>query len=127
MDDEFAHTFDSVTWHTESAAEHSAGGLAPLAAEVLFYAAREAMRNAARYGRRPGRSAPLHLKLGLTCAEGGLSVFIEDNGPGLQATAEATADAAATAPCWPCWAARWTWPARRMPSPASPCGCRRRA
>ncbi len=85
---EFAHTFDGLTWEIEPAAEHSAAGLAPLAAEVVFYAAREAMRNAARHGRRPGSAAPLHLRLALIGVGGGLSVVVEDNGPGVESTAD---------------------------------------
>jgi signal transduction histidine kinase len=83
VEDEFAHTFDDVQWQVEPAAEQSAASLAPLAAEVFFYAAREAMRNAARYGRQPGSPAPLHLRLTLSCAGGGLTLVVEDNGPGL--------------------------------------------
>ena len=92
---EFAHTFDAVNWQVDPAAERSAAALAPLAAEVVFYAAREAMRNAARHGRPPGSSAPLHLTLSLTCAEGGLSVCVEDNGPGLGRAPNAAAGAGA--------------------------------
>jgi signal transduction histidine kinase len=85
---EFAHAFDLVTWDVEPAAEQSAVSLAPLAAEVLFYAAREAMRNAARHGRVPGSAAPLNVCLGLRCEAGGLTVQIEDTGPGPQAATD---------------------------------------
>jgi signal transduction histidine kinase len=85
---EFAHAFEAVAWEVQPAAEASAAGLAPLAAEVVFYAAREAMRNAARYGRPAGSPAPLHLRLRLECQNGGLSVTVEDNGAGLQTASD---------------------------------------
>jgi len=79
VDGELAGAFDGVTWQVDPEAEARAGTLPPLAAEVLFGAAREAVRNAARHGRaqpagamRPsagwpqGRDErPLHLWLGL--------------------------------------------------------------
>ena len=54
------------------------------ATEVLFYAAREAIRNAARYGRNgePGRA--LHLAVSLAWRDG-LEFAIEDDGIGLGA------------------------------------------
>ncbi len=85
---EFAHAFDAVSWQVEGAVEQQASRLPPLAAEVLFYAAREAMRNAARHGRRAGAPAALNLFIRATWndpagASHGLSLSIEDNGVGL--------------------------------------------
>ena len=85
---EFAHAFDAVSWQVDSQAEERAGRLPPLAAEVLFYAAREAMRNAARYGRRAGEPAQLNLAIrgawnDQPGAARGLSLIVEDNGVGL--------------------------------------------
>ena len=79
---EFAGAFDSTTWDADPAAEQAAAGLPPVAAEVLFYAAREAVRNAARYGRRPEETAPLHLRLAVRL-DNGLQVMIEDDGAGI--------------------------------------------
>ncbi len=74
--------FEAVTWQISPEAEATLAGLSPLAGEVLFYAAREAMRNAAKHGRggQPGR--PLSLAVRLTCAER-LTIEIEDNGQGV--------------------------------------------
>jgi len=79
--------FDSVTWEIDPDADSKSQSLSPLTAEVLFYAAREAMRNAARYG-RAGASQPLHLQIELRWPEGGdsqsrLELTIEDDGVGV--------------------------------------------
>ena len=73
-------------------AEAAAGRLSPLTAEVLFYAAREATRNAACHARDPEGEGPLYLDVFGTCREG-LQVFIEDNGVGLGVAAPSEGDA----------------------------------
>ena len=51
VDEEFGSAFDDVTWQVEPEAEQEARAITLLTAEVLFYTAREAIRNAARHGR----------------------------------------------------------------------------
>jgi signal transduction histidine kinase len=80
--EEFAGAFDAVEWVTEAEAEQAAARLPGVAAEVLFYAAREAVRNAARYGRRPEDSAPLRLRVEIRQV-GALQVVITDDGAGI--------------------------------------------
>jgi signal transduction histidine kinase len=88
VDNEFAADFDGMQWQIDEVAGQVARSLPPLTAEVLFYAAREAIRNAARHGRKGEQ--PLHLRL---CATGhnGFHLVIEDDGVGLDGrlTAEA--------------------------------------
>jgi signal transduction histidine kinase len=52
-----------------------------LEAEVLFYAAREAIKNSARYG-RAAQGKPLELGIRVNSQEG-LRMVIEDNGTGV--------------------------------------------
>jgi signal transduction histidine kinase len=80
--DELPHAFDSVTWQVEPEAEAAARQLPPLTAEVVFYAAREALRNAARHGRDNESGRPLNLTM-IIGASNGLSIAIEDDGVGL--------------------------------------------
>jgi signal transduction histidine kinase len=86
VDDELRQAFDAVTWEVEPEAERKAQGLPPVTAEVLFYAAREAIRNAARYGRdsKANESRPLHLRVAAQWQDG-LKISIEDDGVGLGA------------------------------------------
>ena len=49
-----------------------------------MYAAREAIRNAARYGRNGNAGRPLHLAVSV-CWRDGLEIAIEDDGVGLGA------------------------------------------
>jgi signal transduction histidine kinase len=84
---ELEGAFDGVTWRVAPEAETALRALPPLTSEVLFYAAREAMRNAARHARAEGR--PLHLALSVRSGDGqpgtgGLQVVIEDDGVGMR-------------------------------------------
>jgi signal transduction histidine kinase len=88
--------FDEVTWQVEDNARAKAGALSPLAAEVLFYAAREALRNAAHHGRGESDERSLRLAVSLAwrepatgSAQGKLDILIEDDGVGLPAGAPA--------------------------------------
>jgi signal transduction histidine kinase len=83
VESELGTAFDRVDWDVEPAAEREAQRLPSLTAEVIFYAAREAMRNAARHGRPDDTARPLQLKVALKWQEG-LDVLIEDDGVGLQ-------------------------------------------
>ncbi|MBE9506438.1 MAG: hypothetical protein IMY86_00175, partial [Chloroflexi bacterium] len=66
VDDELGSGFDDVTWQVEPGMERKAQTIPTLTAEVIFYAAREAIRNAARHGRHVDRTRPLHLRVGAT-------------------------------------------------------------
>lgn len=80
---EFASAFDAVLWHIDPQAEARCAEMPALTAEVIFYAAREAVRNAAKYGRGEGQR-PFTLTVSLQWQEG-LRLQIEDNGRGLGA------------------------------------------
>jgi signal transduction histidine kinase len=84
IETELETAFDGVTWQVEPEAAQAAQSIAPLAAEVLFSAAREAIRNAARYGRNGDKNRPLHLNLSLGWSDG-LRLVVEDDGAGLGA------------------------------------------
>ncbi|MFN2195911.1 MAG: sensor histidine kinase [Anaerolineales bacterium] len=79
---EMPQDFDEVIWEIDPHAERRARELPSLAAEVFFFAAREAMRNAARHGRTLGDPRGLRLKVSMYW-ENGLTVSIEDNGKGM--------------------------------------------
>lgn len=81
--DELAGAFDEVSWVIDETAVERLSALPPLTVEVLFYAAREAIRNAARYGRGSEADRPLHLRIAASAAPD-LRILIEDNGVGIQ-------------------------------------------
>ncbi|CAN5466958.1 hypothetical protein BH10CHL1_BH10CHL1_10560 [soil metagenome] len=81
--DELPEAFDHVGWQIEPGGEQRLQALPPLTLEVLFYAARETVRNAARYGRGVDGVRPLHLQIVLKDNDG-LCLQIEDDGVGLQ-------------------------------------------
>jgi signal transduction histidine kinase len=80
---ELKGAFDQVSWQISSDARRESAELPPLTAEVLFYAAREAMRNAARHARHPQSDEALHLRVVIEWREG-LDICIEDNGVGIE-------------------------------------------
>jgi signal transduction histidine kinase len=84
---ELAGSFDALDWELDPDAEAAARALDPLCAEALFYAAREAARNAARHGRGGQSDRPLRLRIAASSrsAPGGpplVAVIIEDDGVG---------------------------------------------
>jgi signal transduction histidine kinase len=82
VDEELAGAFDEVIWQIDPEVARHAGDVPPLAAEVIYYAAREAIRNSARYGRSNVPSRPLHLKIAVLWRNG-LEILVEDDGVGL--------------------------------------------
>ena len=87
VEGELDSSFDGVTWDVAAGAERAARSLPAINSEVLFFAAREAIRNSARYGRADASSRPLHLTVTMRCdaasAGESLAVVIEDDGVGL--------------------------------------------
>jgi signal transduction histidine kinase len=78
-----AESFDGVEWRVALGAEHRVAELPPFPAEVLFCAAREAARNAARHGRGGDPQRRLDLSVSAEVADE-LIVGIEDSGVGLE-------------------------------------------
>jgi len=83
--EEASRNFDEVRWQCDPELEGRLLRLSPRVAEAILYACREALRNAARYARRPGRA--LTVRLALRWREG-LEILIEDDGGALHAARE---------------------------------------
>ncbi len=80
---ELPNSFDDVSWEIEPDVTLRIAEVPDLATEVVFYAAREAMRNAARHGRGGSEEAsPLALHVRVAW-QTGLIVEIQDNGAGI--------------------------------------------
>lgn len=82
VDEELDGAFERVDWELDPEAEAQAARLAPLVQETVFYAAREALRNAARHARPAGNEIPLRVQIRLA-ARPRLALEITDNGVGL--------------------------------------------
>ncbi len=82
LEQELAQNFEAIDWQVSPQAEEITASMPSLTKEVLFYAAREAMRNAARHGRGTQLTSPLSLRVAVRC-EDGLEISIEDNGVGI--------------------------------------------
>jgi signal transduction histidine kinase len=90
VEQEYAAAFDTVNWQVE---EGIGQNVDALSGGVIYYAAREAVRNAARHGRDPDSRSPYILTITagrpseadriLSAEEGELQILIEDNGRGL--------------------------------------------
>ena len=87
VEDEFAEAFDAATCAIDPDVEPYVGLLPVLTAEVLYYAAREAVANAARHGRAGEPTRTLSLAVRITWHEG-LRIVIEDTGVGFRVSDE---------------------------------------
>jgi signal transduction histidine kinase len=89
--------FQHVEWSIHPEAAEAASCLPAFSSEVLFFAARELVRNAARHARGNQASRPLALWIGLALHESRLSLVVEDDGIGIthRACNESTAASAA--------------------------------
>jgi signal transduction histidine kinase len=79
---ELKDAFDEVRWEVQPEVERRAKEIQPVPAEVVYYAGREAMRNAARHARPENSRAALRLSVS-GYWRNGLEIVIEDNGVGL--------------------------------------------
>lgn len=77
---EFGQSFHSVNWQAADDFAERSAGISDTAREVIFFAAREAVRNAAKYARTSG-GQPVDLTI-RCLAEDRLTVEVEDNGQG---------------------------------------------
>jgi hypothetical protein len=82
VEEELAEAFDSVTWQVDPQLGSKVSDISPLAAEVVFYATREAIRNSARYARPTDSKRALHLKIAILWRDG-LEILVEDDGIGM--------------------------------------------
>ena len=86
--EEMAWHFDTVHFAATDDAQSLAARVSPLGAEVIFYAVRELIRNAARHGRSQGHRP---LTLTVTVAGGALlTITVQDDGAGLNQDSSAT-------------------------------------
>ena len=79
---EFAHAFAKVTWRCDEGIEGHMAALSPVAAETLYYAARELVRNAAKHAQPAGHADGLCLEIAARVEDGQIQITIEDNGSG---------------------------------------------
>jgi len=82
VNEEYGLAFDTVNWEIDKKTEKYVRTLSPLTLEVLYYATREAIRNAARHGRPADHIQPLHLIIRILDNQG-LHIQIEDDGKGI--------------------------------------------
>ena len=82
VDEEFRSHFDQVSWDISPPAASLMQSLPPLSAEVVYFGIREAVRNAARYGRGDNLDRDLHLIIRAAALDG-LTLCVEDDGIGL--------------------------------------------
>jgi len=81
-----SQAFDSMAWHIAPNAERAARALPSLIVETIFYAAREAIRNAARHGRGDDATRALNPRIAGQMQTSEVSIVIEDDGAGLHKT-----------------------------------------
>jgi signal transduction histidine kinase len=80
VENDFARDFDEVSWDIDKDADEIVRSLPTFAAEVLHFAAREAIRNAAHHARGTSENHRLNLIVRIRCNEN-FQIMIEDNRP----------------------------------------------
>jgi signal transduction histidine kinase len=80
--DEFSARFEKIIWDVGAEGKSIEANLSQLEKEVLYYAAREAMRNSARHGRDGDEARDLTLMISVR-GENRFELVIEDDGVGL--------------------------------------------
>ena len=81
LDHDLHDNFDRIDWQAGPAAAKRVERLPLFVSEVIFYAAQEAIRNAARHGRGDDQRRPLHLSVRLD-GDPDLKITISDDGVG---------------------------------------------
>jgi signal transduction histidine kinase len=80
---EMNQQFDNINWEIDVKAQYETKNIPALVNEVIFYASREAIRNAARYGRNTEAERQLNLNVSIKWQDG-LEIIIEDDGAGFK-------------------------------------------
>ena len=83
VDEELSGAFDAVSWQVSSSVEKKSQSLPVVSAEVIYYAAREVIRNAAQHGRVSNQ--PLTLRIATNDTHD-YQLIIEDNGVGIMSS-----------------------------------------
>jgi signal transduction histidine kinase len=83
VETEFAPAFAEVIWSGEQEVGEAEASLSPVTAETVYFAAREAVRNAAKHARTGGGGEAPRLQISARVAGGQFQLIIEDNGTGL--------------------------------------------
>ena len=83
VDVELKPAFDSISWQVTPDIESALVVLPPFVVEVVYYAAREALRNAGKHARSKRSSSPLHLRV-QALLDSDLKLVVEDNGVGIE-------------------------------------------
>lgn len=82
VENDLSHAFEEVIWDISPSAEEVIAKVPSLTAEVLFYAGREVMRNAAKYGAGQNLERPFTLTISASQNDN-LTIQFEDNGIGI--------------------------------------------
>lgn len=91
IDDDYENQFHTVNLTVSPIAESKASEVPLLTAEVLFYATREALRNAADHGGGGTLAQPVNVEIAVTWQEG-LKIVITDDGVGLEKSIQGQLD-----------------------------------
>jgi signal transduction histidine kinase len=82
LDGDLAGEFSAVKWQVDEGVNEAVSRFPVLVSEVVYFAGRELLRNAARHARGADSARPLHLIVTLEQKDG-LRLVIEDDGVGL--------------------------------------------
>lgn len=88
LKNELLNSFDDITWLIDENVDEQLKIISPTFTEVIFYAIREAIRNAAKYGRDEQEENDLNLVISVK-NEDKIKIIIEDDGIGMKENSRA--------------------------------------
>ncbi len=87
IETEYRPYFSSLTWQVDEKVAENIHSFTPYISNVLYHAAREAVRNAAHHGRLSEIDQPINLNIAITWQER-LIICIQDDGIGFDPTSK---------------------------------------
>jgi signal transduction histidine kinase len=81
IENEYRPYFNTLTWQVDENVAENVNTFTPYVSDVLYHAAREAVRNAAHHGRRSESDLPINLQIAITWQDR-LVISIQDDGIG---------------------------------------------
>ncbi len=87
IENEYRPYFNTLTWQVDERVSENADALTPYVSNVIFHAAREAVRNAAHHGRQSDSDFPINLSIAIAWQDR-LMITIQDDGIGFDTSSK---------------------------------------
>jgi signal transduction histidine kinase len=87
IENEYRPYFNTLTWQVDDRVSENAAAFTPYVSNVIYHAAREAVRNAAHHGRQSDSDFPINLSIAIAWQDR-LMITIQDDGIGFDTSSK---------------------------------------